>query len=52
VDNAGTILTALVLLGIVAAIILKICRDRKKNRCAGCPYICARSGIQKGERWK
>jgi hypothetical protein len=34
----GTILTALVLLAIVAMIILKMRRDRKKNRCAGCPY--------------
>ena len=36
-NNAGTILTGLVLLGIVAAIILKISRN-KKNGCADCPY--------------
>ena len=38
----GTILTALVLLGIVAAVILKIHRDRKKGPCAGClrDYSC------------
>jgi len=34
----GTILTALVLLGIVAAVILKIVRDKRKGKCSGCPY--------------
>jgi len=41
----GTILTALVLLGIVAAIILKIRRDRRKGKCAGCSCGCANSGV-------
>jgi len=43
-NNMGTIVVALVLLGIVAAIILKIRRDRKKSKCAGacggCPCGC------------
>ncbi|MCL2066457.1 MAG: FeoB-associated Cys-rich membrane protein [Treponema sp.] len=39
-ENIGTILTGLVLLGIVSAIILKIRRDRKKNKCAGCSFNC------------
>jgi hypothetical protein len=39
-SNIGTILTALVLLGIVAAIVVKIVRDKKKSKCAGCPYAC------------
>jgi len=39
-DNAGTILTGLVLLIIVVAIIIKICRDKKKGGCAGCSCDC------------
>jgi len=42
-NYSGTILTGLVLLVIVAAVILKIRRDRKKNRCAGCPCGCGSS---------
>jgi hypothetical protein len=38
IENMGTILTALVLAGIVAAVILKIRRDRKKG---GCEETCA-----------
>jgi hypothetical protein len=47
-ENIGTILTGLVLLGIVAAVILKIIRDKKKNasigsaKCAGCPCGCGK----------
>ena len=36
----GTIIIALVLLGIVAAIIIKIVMDKRKNKCAGCPCGC------------
>jgi len=39
-NNAGTILTGLVLLVIVTAIIIKICRDKKKGGCAGCACDC------------
>ena len=46
-NNAGTILTGLVLLGIVTAIILKMRRDKKKNKCAGCSCGCAVSDITK-----
>jgi len=42
-NNLGTILTGLVLLAIVAAAILKIRRDKKKNKCAGCPCGCGSS---------
>jgi len=42
-NNLGTILTGLVLLAIVAAVILKIRRDKKKNKCAGCPCGCGLS---------
>ena len=34
----GTILTSLVLTGIAAAIIHKIHRNRKSNKCAACSY--------------
>jgi hypothetical protein len=48
-DNIGTILTALVLLVIVTAVIIKIYRDKKKNNsegvCAGCPCGCCDSGL-------
>ncbi|MDR2924220.1 MAG: FeoB-associated Cys-rich membrane protein [Treponema sp.] len=37
----GTILTASVLLVIVAAVILKIRRDKKENRCAGTCAGCS-----------
>ena len=39
-ENRGTILTGLVLLGIVTAIILKIRRDIKKGKAAGCRASC------------
>jgi len=54
-ENLGTILTGLVLLGIVAGIILKIHRDRKNNpsgccgscsRCAGCCTVNFNSTFQ------
>jgi len=35
-EYMGTIITGLVLFTIVAAIILKICRDKNKNRNSGC----------------
>jgi hypothetical protein len=40
IENMGTILTALVLLGIVTAVILKIVRDKRKGKCSGCPRCC------------
>ena len=42
-NNLGTIITGLVLLAIVAAVILKIRRDKKKNKCTGCPCGCGSS---------
>ena len=43
-NNLGTIVVALVLLGIVTAIIVKLLRDRRKNKsagaCAGCSCGC------------
>ncbi|MCL2245285.1 MAG: hypothetical protein FWC03_12605 [Treponema sp.] len=39
----GTIFTSLVLTVIVAAIIMKIRRDRKRNRCTSCS--CCNTGI-------
>ena len=47
-NNLGTIITGLVLLAIVAAIILKIRRDRKKNKCAGCSCGCGSSEDSRG----
>ena len=44
IDNMGTIAVALVLLVIVTAVILKIRKDKKANKCAGCPCGCADSG--------
>jgi len=43
-NNIGTILTGLILLVIITAVILKIRRDKKANRCASCPCGCAASG--------
>jgi len=44
-NNIGTILTGLVLCGIVTAVILKIRSDKKKNNsaCACCSCGCADS---------
>jgi hypothetical protein len=39
-ENIGTVLTGLVLLVIIAAVIMNIRWNRKKNKCAGCPYCC------------
>jgi len=39
-EHAGTIITGLVLLSIVAAIIFSIHRKRRKNKCNGCSYGC------------
>jgi len=43
-NNIGTIVVVLVLLVIITAVILKIRRDKKANKCAGCPCGCANSG--------
>ncbi len=34
--SIGTIFTALVLLGIVAAVILQVVRDRRRGKCTDC----------------
>jgi len=39
-EHAGTIITGLVLIGIVAAIIFSIRRSRRKNKCEGCSCGC------------
>jgi hypothetical protein len=39
-NNAGTIITGLVLLIIVVMIVVKIYRDKKKGGCAGCSCDC------------
>jgi len=42
----GTILIGLILLGVVAGIILKIVRDKRKGKCAGCSCGCtAKDGL-------
>ena len=46
-NNIGTILTGLVLLVIITAVILKIRKDKKGNKCAGCPCGCAASGADR-----
>jgi hypothetical protein len=38
--NAGTIITALVVLGVAAAIVCKLVRDKRKGKCAGCNCGC------------
>lgn len=42
-NNAGTILTGLILLAIVTAIIVNLCR-KKKSGCACCCRCCGNSG--------
>jgi len=42
-SNAGTIITGLVLLGIVTAIVVNLCR-KKKSGCACCCSCCGNSG--------
>jgi hypothetical protein len=38
--NAGTMITALVVLGAAAAIIFKLVRDKRKGKCPGCSCGC------------
>lgn len=40
-DNAGTIATALILTGIVTAIILKLVHNKKHGKSAGCGCGCS-----------
>ena len=40
-DNIGTIVIGLLVAGIVAAIIVKLVRDKRKGKCAGCSCGCA-----------
>ncbi|MBQ9526089.1 MAG: FeoB-associated Cys-rich membrane protein [Fretibacterium sp.] len=49
-DNAGTIVVSLALIGVVAAIIVKMIRDRKQGRSScGCSCgCCSMSGSCKG----
>ncbi|MDR2694641.1 MAG: FeoB-associated Cys-rich membrane protein [Chitinispirillales bacterium] len=50
-NNAGTIFAGLILLGIVAAIIVKMCSDRKKGCCAyGCGGCGSRDSCEKRRR--
>ena len=44
VDNAGTILVSLMLIGIVAAAIMKIRRDRKQGK-SSCSHGCSNCAL-------
>jgi hypothetical protein len=39
-QNMGTIVTGLVVLAIAAAIVIKLIRDKRKGKCAGCNCGC------------
>ncbi|MDR1156903.1 MAG: FeoB-associated Cys-rich membrane protein [Oscillospiraceae bacterium] len=39
-ENLGTILVGLVVLGILAAIVAKLIRDKRKGKCVGCDCGC------------
>jgi hypothetical protein len=41
----GTILTGVALLGVVAAIVIRLYRGRKKNKCAGCSCGCGKQAL-------
>ncbi|MDR2610323.1 MAG: FeoB-associated Cys-rich membrane protein [Clostridiales Family XIII bacterium] len=50
-ENAGTIVVGLILLGIVAAIIIKLARDKRKGKCVSCD--CAGcSGAEGCKKWQ
>ena len=40
-ENLGTLLTSLVILGIVVAIVVKIVRDKRKGKCISCSCGCS-----------
>jgi hypothetical protein len=46
ISNLGTIAAALVILGIVLAIVIGLIRDRRKGKCCGCDSggACPRCG--------
>ncbi|MDR1664908.1 MAG: FeoB-associated Cys-rich membrane protein [Clostridiales bacterium] len=39
-ENLGTIVISLILAGIVTAIIVKLIKDKRKGKCAGCNCGC------------
>jgi hypothetical protein len=39
-ENLGTIVVGLAVAGIVAAIVMKMIRDKKKGKCIGCDGGC------------
>jgi hypothetical protein len=41
IQNLGTIAVGLTVAGIIAAIIVKIVRDKRKGKCVGCDGGCA-----------
>ena len=41
-ENIGTIVVALILAGVVAAIVVKIVRDKQKGKCVGCDCCCGK----------
>jgi hypothetical protein len=42
-ENLGTILVGLVVFGILAAVVAKLIRDKRKGKCVGCDCGCGGS---------
>ena len=46
--NWGTVIVGLIILCIVAAIVFKLVRDKKKGKCPGCDCGCAGCPVSDG----
>ena len=46
--NWGTVIVGLIVLCIVAAIVVKLVRDKKKGKCPGCDCGCAGCPVSDG----
>ena len=40
IQNIGTLVIGLIIAGVVAAIVVKIVRDKRKRKCTGCGCCC------------
>ncbi|MDR1576344.1 MAG: FeoB-associated Cys-rich membrane protein [Treponema sp.] len=48
-QSIGTIVTGLVILAVVAAIVIKLIRDKRKGKCPGCSCGCGSGREEKSE---
>jgi len=49
INNLGTILVGVIVAGIIAAIVVKLIRDRRKGGCIGCDCDCENCNLKKNK---